>query len=125
LEGFGPWPSLTTMKFIGIVQKGRGRGRELGYPTINIPLTDSSITGIYAARVYVKDSAPYIAAAFADSSRGVLEAHLLDFEDDLYGLEITIELHKKIREAADFESEKVLKEAIESDIAITREYFKN
>ena len=111
--------------YAGIVEAGSRRAAALGYPTINIPLTDASVAGIYAARVYVKDSAPYIAAAFADSSRGVLEAHLLDFEDDLYGLEITIELHKKIREAADFESEKVLKEAIESDIAITREYFKN
>ena len=60
---------------------------------------------------------------FADPARGVLEAHLLDFSDDLYGMEITVELHKKLREAADFESDAELRNAIAQDIASVREYF--
>lgn len=107
----------------GIVQKGAQRGHELGYPTINIPFFNTNISGIYAARVYIKDEAPYLAAAFADPKRGVLEAHLLDFEDDLYGMEATIELLEKIRDAARYESDAALKAAIGDDIAKVHRYF--
>jgi FAD synthase len=109
--------------YTGIVQRGKKRGHELGYPTINIPLADKETSGVYAARVFLKDEAPYIAAVFADSERGVLEAHLLDFSDDLYGLEVKIELHKKLRESGTFENDDGLKQAIAEDVKAVREYF--
>ena len=89
----------------GVVQKGAERGRALGYPTINLPLTDSTVSGIYTARVYVKSDAPCTAAVFADPARNIIEAHLIDFRDDLYGLEVVIELHTKIRDSKRFENE--------------------
>ena len=108
----------------GTVLKGAKRGRALGYPTANIPLLGSTLSGVYAAKVTVRaGEAPHVAAVFADPARGVLEAHLLDFSDDLYGMEITVELHKKLREAADFESDAELRNAIAQDIASVREYF--
>jgi riboflavin kinase/FMN adenylyltransferase len=109
--------------FKGIVQSGTKRAAALGFPTVNIPLNDRSISGIYAARVYVQDEAPYMAAVFADKKRKLLEAYLLDFSDNLYGLEVKIELHKKIREEREFHDEASLREAIAGDVKAVREYF--
>jgi riboflavin kinase / FMN adenylyltransferase len=110
-------------QFKGIVQKGKHRGRELGYPTLNIPLSDTTISGVYAGRVIVKDEAPYRAAIFADPSRRLLEAYILDFSDDLYGLEVSIEIHKKLRDAKKYDTDALLKEAIAGDVNTVREYF--
>ena len=111
-------------RFTDTVEKGRRRGTGLGFPTINIPLPDKSISGIYAARVSIKDETPYMAAAFADPVRGTLEAHILDFEDDLVGLNVTIELLEKIRDTTDFKDDETMKAAIADDVKKVREYFK-
>ena len=111
------------MYFTGVVKKGAQRGKELGFPTVNIPLTDASVSGIYAARVKVGEET-YEAAAYADKKGKVLEAHILDFDDDLYGWKITIELLKKIREDKKFPDESSLKEVIAADIARIRSFFR-
>ena len=109
--------------YTGIVQKGPKRGTVLGYPTANIPLKDKNISGIYAARVLLEGEAPYTAAAYADQKRKLLEAHILDFSDSLYGVSITVELHKKIREVKAFPDDGALKAAIAQDIAEIRETY--
>ncbi|OGG63468.1 hypothetical protein A3C21_02110 [Candidatus Kaiserbacteria bacterium RIFCSPHIGHO2_02_FULL_59_21] len=110
--------------FSGVVQKGTKRAASLGYPTVNIPLDDASVSGIYAARVAVGD-ARYLAAAFADPTRRVLEAHIIDASPDLYGKEITIELIENLRDSATFESDDTLRAAIADDVQKVREYFKS
>ena len=110
--------------YIGIVQKGTKRAASLGFPTVNIPLLDGDVSGVYAARVTVSGE-EYFAAAFADQKRKVLEAHVLDFSGELYGKEITIELCKKIRDNMEFPDDTTLRAAIEGDIVIVRAYFKN
>lgn len=112
------------MKFSGIIQKGDGRGKALGFPTINIPVDDETLSGIYAAIVTIKDST-YNAAVYADTRRKLLEAHLLHFNDDLYGMEVSIELKQKIRDDERFTDEHTLKEQIKQDIVAIEEYFKN
>ena len=112
------------MQFSGIVQKGARRGTELGFPTINIPLEDVGVSGIYAAKVKVGEE-EYEAAVFADAKRKVLEAYILDFSEDLYGWKVTIELLKKLRDAKNFSSEEELKKAIAHDIAVVRAFFKS
>jgi len=112
------------MRYKGIVQKGEMRGGALGFPTINIPLNDKSVSGIFAAQVLVDENI-YLAAAYANPSRKILEAHMLDFSGDLYGKEIEIELLEKIRDDEKFADEASLKTAIASDIAKVREYRKN
>ena len=84
----------------GIVARGDGRGRELGYATANLPLADMDTGelfplpfGIYAAWVEIEgDGAGYRPAAVSVGRRPtfpgaapVLEAHLLDFDRDIYG----------------------------------------
>ena len=111
-------------KFKGIVQKGTKRAASLGFPTVNIPLDNQNVSGIYAAVVRIGDN-EHRAAAFADQKRKVLEAHILDATLDLYGKEIIIKLLKKIRDDKTFESDDALRAAIADDIEKVREYFKD
>jgi FAD synthase len=108
--------------FTGTVIEGKKRGAALGYPTANIPLFDLNVSGIYAAWVSFEENT-YNAAVFADNTRGIMEAYLLDFTGDLYGKEIDIELCEKIRPAKKFDSVHELKAAIASDVKAVREYF--
>ena len=117
----------------GVVEEGTKRASKLGFPTINISLQGAEESGVYAARV-LATGGQYIAAAFADPERKLLEAHILDFpaeggsswggSGDLYSKKITIELHEKIRESMAFEDDDALRAAIADDIEKVREYFK-
>lgn len=107
------------MDYTGVVTGGSARANKLGYPTANIPLTDSEISGIYAACVTLEGKG-YQAVAFADPSRGILEAHLFDFSGDLYGKTITVSLSKKLRESQAFASEEDLRRAMDQDATEAR-----
>ncbi|HVW71706.1 MAG TPA: riboflavin kinase [Candidatus Paceibacterota bacterium] len=111
------------MQFSGTVGPGRGFGRTIGFPTVNIPLTDPTISGIYAAVVRVDDT-DFPSAAYADPASGLLEAHLIDWVGDLYGKDITITLGEKVRERETFQDEISLMAAIAADVAMIRESFK-
>ncbi len=107
-----------------MVQAGSGEARMLGFPTINIPLQGASVSGIFAARVIIHGrKEAYDAAAYADTKRGVLEAHLLDFHDDVHATEVRIELLEKIRESERFDSEAALYAAIAADVEAVRAFF--
>src|SRR3990167_7444035 len=107
--------------YTGIVVRGKGRAKALGYPTANIALADDSVSGIYAARVKT-EGAEYMAAAFADQKRKLLEAHILDYPSEGgsvsggSGKSITMELCKKIREPGEFSNDEDLRWAIVEDI---------
>jgi len=126
---------MESKRYTGTIERGSGYAAVLGFRTINIPLTDGSIEGVYAARVTVKEGEePYMAAAFANQRRKILEAHILDFppeggsasggQDDLGGMPITIELVEKIRETKKFDTEPQLRAAIADDVEKVRAYFK-
>ncbi len=106
----------------GTVGEGRGFGRTIGFPTINIPLTDTDLSGIYAAVVRV-GGVDYPAAAYADSARGLLEAHLIDWTGDLYGQEVTILVGPHIRGGVTYPDELSLMTAIAADILQVRKLF--
>jgi len=109
--------------YAGIVEAGSRRAAALGYPTINIPLADTEVSGIYAALVKVGEE-EYEAVAFADQRRKLLEAHILDFSKDLYGWNVKIHLLEKVRDNKKFTDDARLKKAIMDDIATVRAYFK-
>ena len=109
--------------YTGIVEAGSQRAAALGYPTINIPLADTEVSGIYAALVKVGEE-EYEAVAFADQKRKLLEAHILDFARDIYGWNVKVHLLKKVRENKKFADDTSLKRAIMDDIATVRAYFK-
>ena len=111
------------MIYKGIVQKGGEYGRRLGFPTANIPLEDTDVSGIFAAMVTVEGK-EYQAAVYADQRNKVLEAHLIDFDGDLYGKELEIKLLEKIREDKRFESEDEAKQVIATDVEAVKAYLR-
>jgi riboflavin kinase/FMN adenylyltransferase len=111
------------MKFSGVVLEGARKAGELGFPTVNIPLSERGLAGIYAARVLIKGAA-HDAVAYANERRGLLEAHVFDFSENAYGTEITIELLKKLRDDAELNDENELKAAIAEDAEDARAYFR-
>ncbi len=111
------------LTYSGVVAKGIGKAGELGFPTVNIPLPEHDpVSGIYAGRVKHYDVV-YNAVVYADQARHMLEAHLLDFEKDLYNENITIVLHEKLRERAAFPDDASLQKAIAEDVLNAEDYF--
>lgn len=114
----------------GTVARGRGMGKELGFPTANVIPEGMLLPalGIYAARVAI-DGRNVMAAVnigFAPTlphERPVVEAHLLDFEGELAGRRIEILLHHWLRGEAKFNGLEELKAAIKTDIVNIRAYF--
>lgn len=113
---------MRAMSHHGIVAGGSARASSLGYPTANIPLTEGGISGVYAALVSFEGT-DYPAVAFADPVRKVLEAHLFDVSENLYGKEITVELLKKLRDTKVFSDDEALKRAMEEDARNARAHF--
>ena len=113
----------------GRVVPGIGRGRELGFPTANLKLESLCIlppTGVYAAYAYVC-SARYAAAiniglrpTFGEGEP-TLEAHLLDFEGDLYGQQMVVQFVDRLRDERRFPDADALRVQIARDIARARD----
>jgi riboflavin kinase/FMN adenylyltransferase len=108
--------------FTGRIIEGSKKARELGFPTANMAISDV-ISGIYIGSVFVENNT-YNAALFGDEKRGLLEAYILDFSENIYGKEATFTLIKKIREHGTFTNTESLRKAIASDVESTREYFR-
>jgi riboflavin kinase/FMN adenylyltransferase len=114
----------------GTVVHGAGRGRVLGYPTLNIATpSDRQLPsdGIYAMRVAVGD-AIFPAAAnlgvrptFEVSGARLLEAYLLDVTRELYGQRVEARFVARIREERKFADADELARQIERDVAAVRE----
>ncbi len=111
----------------GRVEKGAGRGKGLGFPTVNFPLSPGQDVrhGIYAMRVHHDggrhDAAGYVGArpTFGEGAP-VLEAYLLDFEGDLYGAEIEAEFIAFLRPDQVFDDGASLAVQMEKDCAAAR-----
>lgn len=112
----------------GRVVKGEKRGKSLGFPTANIDVSaDQALPadGVYVTRAYVADfvypSATNIGIrpTFPESRRTV-EVYIIDFDGDLYGKRLKIELVERLRGEIRFESVEELKEQMIKDIERTR-----
>jgi riboflavin kinase/FMN adenylyltransferase len=114
----------------GPVIHGDGRGRRINIPTANIGYPESKIlppNGIYACWAYI--GAERIAAAtniginptFTPDKRTInVEAHLLDFDRDIYGQIVTIEFVSRLRDELKYDSVDALVKQIHKDIEETR-----
>lgn len=108
---------LNMKKISGIVTEDNQKGREFGFPTANIALTEKIDSGVYRGRVIIGDKT-YKSAIFVWPDKPVLEAYLFDFSGDLYGQEIEVEIVEKIREVIRFENEQELIEQIKKDVEL-------
>jgi riboflavin kinase / FMN adenylyltransferase len=108
----------------GTVVSGDARGGTLGYPTANLRLEPDLLVPAYG--IYAGWAAGHRAAVsigtnphYGGHERRV-EAFLLDFEGDLYGERLVIELWQRLRAEQAFESEAELVEQIARDVEATR-----
>jgi riboflavin kinase/FMN adenylyltransferase len=112
----------------GVVQNGDARGRELGYPTANLVLSDYQRPkyGIYAVRATLDDGSEHAGVANLgvrptfDPPQELLETHLLDFTGDLYGRKMEVGLHAFVRPEQKFENIDALVAEMRRDEAAAR-----
>ena len=106
----------------GRVECGAGRGKGMGFPTVNLPLAQGQDVGhgIYAVRVE-HGGRRYHAAGYVGArptfgeGQPVLEAYLLDFAGDLYGEDIEVEFIARLRGDAMFTSPEALAAQMQED----------
>ncbi len=108
----------------GIVVTGDQRGGTLGFPTANLRVAPELLVpefGIYAGAVGDRRAAVSIGVNphYGGSERRI-EAFLLDWEGDLYGSRLVLELWKRLRDERVFDSEADLIDQIAQDVAETR-----
>jgi riboflavin kinase / FMN adenylyltransferase len=110
----------------GQVVHGDGRGRELGFPTANIVPDERLVRpdmGVYACRANGVPAAINIGVRpLFETGRGVLiEAHLIDYDKDLYGTELRVDFLSRLRGERMFASVDALVDEIARDVERTRE----
>ncbi len=125
--------ALTEPYFItGKVVHGKSRGRIIGFPTANLEVAKDRLapaSGIYSSkaiidgRVYTAVTNIGIKPTFDDADFAI-ETHILDFNGDLYGKFIQIELHQKLRDVMKFKNVNAFIMQLNEDIANTEEFFK-
>jgi riboflavin kinase / FMN adenylyltransferase len=108
----------------GTVVRGDARGRELGFPTANLDVRPDLLVppdGVYAGAALGRRAAVSIGTNphFGGVERRV-EAHLLDFDEDIYGERLVVELWEPLRAQATFRSLEELVATIGDDVARTR-----
>ena len=114
----------------GVVAQGDALGRKIGFPTANLDSENRAIPakGVYAARARWDRSAWRSAVVnigtrpTVDRSATVprIEAHILDFEGDLYGRRLDLRFHHRLRPEERFPSLEALKSAIAQDTTRAR-----
>ena len=112
-----------------VVEHGDRRGHELGYPTANLRLGDYQrpAYGIYAVRVRIdgeEHDLPGVAnfgvRPMFDPPQELLEAHIFDFDGDLYGKKVEVDFLHYLRPEAKFGSIRDLKAQMDEDAAEAR-----
>jgi len=114
----------------GEVENGAGRGRTIGIPTANLAIWQERAvpgSGVYVCRAEVAGEKHAAVAnigvrpTFEEDAAPRVEAHILDFEGDIYGQNVRLEFFQRLRGEQRFESVDELVAQIETDITQARE----
>lgn len=112
----------------GIVVQGKQLGRTIGFPTANIEVSTATNyeNGAYGVYVYYHGK-QYQGVmnigerpTFDDGIHRTYEVHILDFNDNLYGEELTVEVMFYIRPEKKFDSLQALIQQLHADVFYTR-----
>ncbi len=113
----------------GPVIKGDQRGRTIGFPTANLAVWDELMlpgNGVYSTYIRVRGER-YQAATnvgtrpTVDGLKLTVEAHILDFDDDIYGEDVRVEFVRRLRPEMKFAGLDELKAQIAADVeAVSR-----
>lgn len=115
----------------GTVVHGKSLGRTIGFPTANVSADEERqivpAPGVYACRAVMPDGLTYMAMVNIGRRPTVeaagdvtIEAHLLDFDRDIYGQRLRIEFVKRMRDEMRFGSLEELREQLQRDVDTTR-----
>ncbi|MEO8163057.1 MAG: bifunctional riboflavin kinase/FAD synthetase [Ilumatobacteraceae bacterium] len=115
----------------GVVVSGDNRGSQIGFPTANIEVPNEMILpldGVYAGHCTLADRTHYECAInlgrrptfVPHATHSILEAHLLDFEGDLYGQKLRVSFEHFLRSERKFENLDALKTQLATDVANAR-----
>ena len=118
--------------FRGIVEKGKGLGKKIGWPTANLKIDGRKflpLLGVYAAWASISNTKDRLSAVMNlgpqptidPNSSSAVEVHLLDKEIDLLGKELIIEPFQRIRPQKKFESIEALSKQIFLDAKLAKE----
>ncbi len=115
----------------GTVVSGKALGRKLGFPTANIDIPENIVmppSGVYATRVFL-DGVWHFGITnigtkpTVEDEKPNIETYILEFSGDIYGKEIEIEFHRKLRDIVRFNDVDELKNQIEKDRIEAKKYF--
>lgn len=125
---FNEWPDALEMlghpyPIHGIVVKGPGRGRQLGWPTINLQWSERKLLppeGVYACFAKVKGTLykgmMFIGVTMFNKEQTLsVEANLFDFDADCYGEEVTLYVNRFVRHNLHFDTSEKLSQQIAKD----------
>ena len=112
----------------GPVVKGDQRGRTIGFPTANIAVWDELLlpaNGVYATYIWVRGKRRPAATNVGvrptvDGLKLTVEAHILDFDADIYGEDVRLEFVRRIRPEMKFAGLDALKGQIRADVEEVR-----
>jgi riboflavin kinase/FMN adenylyltransferase len=110
------------------VARGDGRGRTIGVPTANLEPENEvrPARGVYAGRCRLPGGSARVAVVNLGErptfggGRATVEAHLLDFDGDLYGERVRLEFHARLRDEERFAGAPALVARIREDVARAR-----
>lgn len=112
----------------GEVVTGDGRGRTIGFPTANIAVAPQIVPadGVYAGRAMFHGDTVVAAISIGNTPtfHGTgrrIEAHLLDFEGELYGEPIRLEFERRLRDQRTFDSPEALVRQLHRDVEAVRD----
>jgi riboflavin kinase/FMN adenylyltransferase len=122
-----PW------RISGIVQHGAKQGHALGFPTLNIPLGEylRPHFGVYAVRVHTPRGSFHgianigVRPTVNHSDEALVEAHLFDYNGDLYGVRVSVDILRHVRDERRFEDMQALQTQIAADVAFVRGLFQD
>jgi riboflavin kinase/FMN adenylyltransferase len=112
----------------GTVVQGDQRGRTIGFPTANLAVWEQKLLpahGVYATYAHLEGER-FLAATnigvrpTVDDRQLMVEAHLLDFDRDIYGQELTLEIVSRVRDERKFSGLDALKAQINADVEEVR-----
>lgn len=113
----------------GIVERGAGRGKGIGIPTANLFSQSECVPakGVYKSLCYLGDKVYKSISNIGNNptfnhatSKIYIETHIFDFQEDIYGSNIRIELLNYIRAEKKFDSVKELIDQIQKDLQVAR-----
>ncbi len=116
-----------------VVQHGHRLGTKMGTPTINMRIDRDMLVprhGVYVTKVYLEDGRVFpgvtnigVRPTVSGSGYVTVETFILDFEGDLYEQNIRVEFFHFIRPEKKFDSVEQLRDQINCDAEVSREYF--